>query len=177
MAFWATDRAGDVSVLKIMPDATPEAADHLRALDAVQARLRDRGYPAPRFTVIGQIPGLVFWVQQRLPGSALDRGRGAPDPTALAGLLPELLQLNDAQAGLGTGPRRWPSLLAQTLTAGGSGYCLHATLHQSPPPVTCCQCCAGSATAAATRSRPATTSSTTTSPWPTCYPTAPRSPA
>jgi hypothetical protein len=42
-AFWVTDRAGTVSVLKIMPDAPPEAAGHLRALDAVLARLRDRG--------------------------------------------------------------------------------------------------------------------------------------
>ncbi len=132
MAFWATDRAGDLSVLKIMPDATPEAADHLRALDAVHARLRGRGYPAPRFTAIGQIPGLVFWVQQRLPGSALHRRRGEPDPTALAGMLPELFRLNDAQAGLGTGPRRWPGLLTQTLTTGGSGYCLHTTLQRSP---------------------------------------------
>jgi Ser/Thr protein kinase RdoA (MazF antagonist) len=132
MAFWATDRAGDISVLKIMPDATPEAVGHLRALDAVQARLRDRGYPAPRFAAIGQIPGLVFWVQQRLPGSAVDRGLRAPDPTALTGMLPELFRLNDAQAGLGTGPRRWQGLLAQTLTTGGSGYCLHTTLQQSP---------------------------------------------
>ena len=72
-AFWVRDRAGTVSVLKIMPGAPPEAAGQLRALDAVLARLRDRGYPAPRFRVIGQVPGLVFWVQPRLPGSTLDR--------------------------------------------------------------------------------------------------------
>jgi hypothetical protein len=77
-AFWTRDRAGTVSLLKIMPGATPEAAGHLHALDAVLARLRDRGYPAPRFRGIGYVPGLVFWVQQALPGSALDRGRGEP---------------------------------------------------------------------------------------------------
>jgi hypothetical protein len=70
--FWATDRAGTVSVLKIMPGAAPEAAGHLRALDGVLARLRDRGYPAPRFRAIGHVPGLVFWVQQRMPGAVLD---------------------------------------------------------------------------------------------------------
>jgi Ser/Thr protein kinase RdoA (MazF antagonist) len=132
MAFWATDRAGRVSVLKIMLDGTPEAVGHLRALDAVQARLRERGYPAPPFAAIGQVAGLVYWVQQRLPGSPLDRGEEEPDATTLARLLPELLRLNDAQTGLGTGERSWPGLLAETLTTGGSGYCLHSTLQQSP---------------------------------------------
>jgi hypothetical protein len=73
--FWATDRAGTVSVLKIMPGAAPEAAGHLRAPDAVLARLCDRGYPAPRFRGVGHVPGLVFWVQQRMPGAVLDSGR------------------------------------------------------------------------------------------------------
>jgi hypothetical protein len=68
-AFWVTDRAGTVSVLKIMPGAGPDAVSHLRALGRVAARLRDRGYPAPRLDAAGHAPGLVFWVQQRLPGS------------------------------------------------------------------------------------------------------------
>ena len=131
-AFWVSDRAGAVSVLKIMPSAPPEAVGGLRTLDAVLARLRDRGYPAPRLHAVGHLPGLVYWVQQRLPGSPLDRGPGGPDRAALARLLPELLALNDAQAGLGTGPRRWRSLLTQTLTSGGDGYCLHSTLQASP---------------------------------------------
>jgi Ser/Thr protein kinase RdoA (MazF antagonist) len=126
-AFWVTDRAGAVSVLKIMPDAPPEAAGQLRALDGVLARLGDRGYPAPRLTVIGEVPGLVFWVQPRLPGRVLDdHGR------MVARLLPDLLRLNDAQAGLGTGPPGWRSLITRTLTAGGDGYCLHSTLAASP---------------------------------------------
>jgi Ser/Thr protein kinase RdoA (MazF antagonist) len=126
-AFWVTDRAGAVSVLKIMPDAPPGTAGQLRALDAVLARLGDRGYPAPRLAVIGEVPGLVFWVQSRLPGRVLDdNGR------MVARLLPDLLRLNDAQAGLGTGPRGWRSLITRTLTAGGDGYCLHSTLSASP---------------------------------------------
>lgn len=127
-AFWVRDRSGTVSVLKIMLGAGPEAVSHLRALNSVLARLRERGYPAPRFEAIGHAPGMVFWVQQRLPGSALERTRKRPDGTALARLLPELLTLNDAQAGLGTGPREWPDLLTRTLTTGGDGYCLHSTL-------------------------------------------------
>ena len=148
----ATDRADTVSVLKIMPGAAPEAAGHLRALDAVLARLRDRGYPAPRFRAVGHVPGLVFWVQQRMHGAVLDPGRGEPDRAALARLLPDLLRLNDAQAGLGTGTRGWPGLLTRTLTAGGDGYCLHSTLQPARPPVTCCRYCAkrASSTRAAT---------------------------
>jgi Ser/Thr protein kinase RdoA (MazF antagonist) len=130
--FWVTDRAGTVSVLKILPDAPPGAAGYLRELDAVLARLRDRGYPASRFRVIGQVPGLVFWIQPRLPGAALDRGQREPDHAALARLLPDLFRLNDAQAGLGTGPREWRRLITRTLTSGGDGYCRHSTLQASP---------------------------------------------
>jgi Ser/Thr protein kinase RdoA (MazF antagonist) len=131
-AFWVTDRAGTVSVLKIMAGAGPAAAGHLRALEAVLARLRDRGYPAPRLLAAGHVSGLVFWVRERLPGSALDRGQPAPDRTTVARLLPELLRLNDAQAGLGTGLRGWPDLISRTLSTGGDGYCLHATLRARP---------------------------------------------
>jgi Ser/Thr protein kinase RdoA (MazF antagonist) len=130
--FWVTDRAGTVSVLKVMPGAGAEAAGRLRALDATAARLRDRGYPAPRFLAVGHVAGLVFWIQERLSGSALDRGQPEPDGGMLARLLPELLRLNDAQAGLGTGARGWPDLITRTLTSGGDGYCLHSTLQARP---------------------------------------------
>ena len=126
-AFWVTDRAGTVSVLKIMPDAPPEVAGQLHALNTTLTRLRDRGYPVPRLVVIGQAPGLVFWVQQRMPGRPLE-GRGS----VVARLLPDLLRLNDAQAGLGTGPSAWRSLITRTLTVGGDGYCVHSTLAGSP---------------------------------------------
>lgn len=82
--FWAAGRAGSVSVVKVLPQA-PGVADRLRALPAVVARLRDRGYPAPRIHAIGQIPGLVFWVQERLPGAALDPDR---DPRRWHGCCP-----------------------------------------------------------------------------------------
>jgi Ser/Thr protein kinase RdoA (MazF antagonist) len=131
--FWATDRSGTVSVLKIVPGAGPDAVAQLRDLDALTGRLRDRGYPAPRILAIGQVPGLVFWMQQRLPGSTLDRrGPGARRAAALARLLPELLRLNNAQAGLGAGGPGWRDLIARTLTAGGDGYCVHATLQARP---------------------------------------------
>ena len=103
-AFWVTDHAGRAGLLKIIPGAGPEAAGRLRALDAVPGRLRARGYPAPEFRTIGSVPGLVFWVQQRLPGHVLDPGAGGPPAAAAVGLLPRLLELNDAQESLGAGP-------------------------------------------------------------------------
>jgi Ser/Thr protein kinase RdoA (MazF antagonist) len=128
--FLATGRDGSVSVVKIMPEAGPDMADRLRALGLVVARLRDRGYPAARIHAVGQVPGLVFWVQERLPGTVSEH-EGKPAP--LGRLLPELLRLNDTQAGLGgTGPGSWRDLLVRTLTAGGDGYCVHSTLAARP---------------------------------------------
>jgi hypothetical protein len=126
-AFWATDRTGTVSVLKVDRSGSAQTLSRMRALDSVLARLRDRGYPAPRFHAIGEVPGLVFWLQQRMPGSPLD---GRHERLDMAGLL----RLNDAQAGLGAGIAQhgWPDLIAQTLAQGGDGYCLHATLQSTP---------------------------------------------
>ena len=133
-AFEVTDQAGAPGILKIVPGAGAEAVRHLRALEPTLNRLRERGYPAPRFRTVGSLPGLVFWIQDRLPGAPLDPDdpRQPGNPVALARLMPELIRLNDAQAGLGTGPRTWPALIRETLTSGGHGYCLHATLEADP---------------------------------------------
>jgi len=88
------------------------------------ARLRRRGYPAARLLASGQVAGMTFWLQERLPGTVLDRVPGW--------LLPEVLRLNDAQAGLGDGTCGLPELIAATLTVGGDGYCVHATLEARP---------------------------------------------
>ncbi|SRR5260370_33668429 len=64
-AFWITERAGAVMLLKIRPGPAQDAVDYLRKLDAAAGRLRDRGYPAPRYHVIGQAAGVAFWVQER----------------------------------------------------------------------------------------------------------------
>jgi hypothetical protein len=120
-AFLATGRDGAVSVLKLGPGATGESVARLRAL---VAGLRRRGYPAARVLASGQAAGLTFWLQERLPGTVLGR--------APAWLPPEAIRLNDAQAGLGDGTRRLSELIAATLTAGGDGYCVHATLQARP---------------------------------------------
>lgn len=131
-AFWITDRAGTVSLLKIMPGSSAGLVAQLRALEAMTARLRARDYPAARITAVGSTAGFAFWIQQRLPGRPLDLRPGFPDLARLAALLPELIRLNDAQAGLGTGTGDWPALLTRTLTEGEDGYCVHATLAARP---------------------------------------------
>lgn len=77
-------------------------------------------------------PGWCSGFSSACPAPSWIPGRGEPDRAAPARLLPDLLSLNDAQAGLGTGTRGWPGLLTRTLTTGGDGYCLHSTLQASP---------------------------------------------
>lgn len=129
-AFWITDRSGAVMLLKVI--SGPDATGHLRRVDAVAARLRDRGYPAPRCHFIGQAAGVAFWVQERLPGSPLEGDHGRPARAAVTRMLHDLIRLNDAQAGLGDGRPGWPELITGTLTSGGDGYCVHSTLRHRP---------------------------------------------
>ena len=121
--FLATGRDGTASVLKFGPGAAGESVGRLREL---VARLRRRGYPAARLLASGQVAGMTFWLQERLPGTVLER---VPVP---GWLVPEVLRLNDAQAGLGDGTSRLSDLIAATLTTGGDGYCVHATLQARP---------------------------------------------
>lgn len=151
--YWATDRAGEVLLLKLMHGPVPAGLSYLRALTAVVARLHERGYPAPLVRAVGQAAGLVFWIQERADGTTLVSPAGRPDADRIMAALPELIRLNDAQAGLGTGPgdagtndfspgdaaagdpcpgsparSSWPDLIRQTLTEGGDGYCRPETL-------------------------------------------------
>jgi hypothetical protein len=138
-AFTVTDRSGLVSIVKIMP-GSGESGDGLRRegdgvvreLDAVTRALRGRGYPAARLRESGHGDGIAFWVQELLPGSPFDARERTARLALIARLLPELLRLNDAQASLGTGRVRLADLLRTTLTVGGDGYCVHATLRDDP---------------------------------------------
>jgi hypothetical protein len=177
-AFWITDRSGAVMLLKVISGL--DATGHLRRVDAVAARLRERGYPAPRcrfIGFIGQAAGTTLWVQERLPGSPLEGDHGRPGPAAVTRLLDQLIRLNDAQAGLGDGRPGWPELITSTLTSGGTATASTPPCGTGPIRGTCWPRCAGSASAAARRSRRAATSSTSTSALPTCSATAAPSPA
>ncbi|MGH3164807.1 MAG: phosphotransferase, partial [Trebonia sp.] len=135
-AYWARDRSGEMSIVKVQPvtgpDAeSPDAESQVRRLDATVRRLRERGYPAPRLLDVGCAGGMQFWRQELLPGSTVEMD-GTPDFAAIGRLLPELLRLNDTQAGLGSGAPRLGDLLRTTLAVGGDGYCVHATLRDDP---------------------------------------------
>jgi hypothetical protein len=127
-AFWLHERDGTAWLLKL----TPAPVSDLQALDAMTARLRARGYPAPRLRAAGQVGGTAFWIQERLPGRDLSLAGGDPDCGMLSRLLPVLFRLNDAQAGLGDGSMGWRHLITTTLLEGGDGYCLHSTMAGRP---------------------------------------------
>lgn len=130
--FRATDQAGAVSFVKVVPRG-PDTLSRLRALAVTVTRLRERGYPAPAITAVGELPGLNFWTSERVPGTPLDPASSHADLRTVARFLPQLIALNDAQHGLGAGDaREWPELIARTLTSGGDGYCVHATLSACP---------------------------------------------
>jgi aminoglycoside phosphotransferase (APT) family kinase protein len=96
--------------------------------------LRRRGYPAPEYVGVGESDGAVFTVQRRLPGQILHAGPGRPPPAELfAALLPSLLAAIDLQRDAGDlAQPPWPAWLLDTIENGGDGYCLHATMRQSP---------------------------------------------
>jgi Ser/Thr protein kinase RdoA (MazF antagonist) len=127
--YLATGSTGTRSVLKVSRNAGADAVGQLRALGDVVERLRERGYPAARLQRSGEVDGMAFWLQERLPGAVLEE---RVTDAALVSLLPELLRLIDAQAGLGDGAHRLSELIATTLTVGGEGYCVHATLAARP---------------------------------------------
>jgi hypothetical protein len=138
-AYTATDANGQVSIVKVVP-VSGASGDELRRdgegvvreLDAVTSALRGRGYPAARLRESGAGDGIAYWVQELLPGAPFDALERTARLALIERLLPGLFRLNDAQAGLGTDGLRLASLLRRTMTVGGDGYCVHATLRDDP---------------------------------------------
>jgi hypothetical protein len=131
-AFRASGRDGEIGLVKVLAATGPGAEHRVRELAATVRRLRERGYPAARPLRSGCADGMLFWVQEPLPGATFELGGGKTDLATISRLLPELLRLNDAQAGLGTGTHRLSDLIRTTLAVGGDGYCVHATLEADP---------------------------------------------
>jgi aminoglycoside phosphotransferase (APT) family kinase protein len=123
----------DELVVKLVPGAQ-RAADNQRRLVRLVRDLRERGYPAPEYVGVGESGGIVFTVQRRLPGQTLHRGPGMPPaPEVFAAVLPSLLSAIELQRDAGDLARPpWPAWLLDTIEGGGDGYCLHATMRQSP---------------------------------------------
>ena len=123
----------DRLVVKLVPGGQG-ALDNQRRLVRLVGGLRRRGYPAPEYVGVGESAGTIFTVQRRLPGRPLHRGPGMPPaPELLTALLPGLLAAIELQRDAGDLARPpWPAWLLETIETGGDGYCLHATMRQSP---------------------------------------------
>jgi aminoglycoside phosphotransferase (APT) family kinase protein len=130
---FAVAAGDDELVVKLVPGA-PRAIDNQRRLVRLVRDLRRRGYPAPEYVGVGESGGTIFTVQRRLPGQTLQRGPGMPPaPELFAAVLPSLLTAIELQRGAGDLARPpWPRWLLDTIETGGDGYCLHATMRQSP---------------------------------------------
>jgi Ser/Thr protein kinase RdoA (MazF antagonist) len=126
--------AGDGElVVKLVPGGQ-RAIDNQRRLIRLVGDLRRRGYPAPEYVGVGESGGTVFTVQRRLPGQPLHQGPGMPLASELFGaVLPSLLTAIELQRDAGDlAQPPWPAWLLDTIEAGGDGYCLHATMRQTP---------------------------------------------
>lgn len=123
----------DEFVVKLVPGGQ-RAVDNQRRLVRLVRDLRRRGYPAPEYVGVGESGGVIFTVQRRLPGQTLHRGPGMPPaPELFAAVLPSLLSAIELQRDVGDLARPpWPAWLLDTIETGGDGYCLHATMRQSP---------------------------------------------
>jgi aminoglycoside phosphotransferase (APT) family kinase protein len=112
-------------VLKVVPDVDGALANQGRLVRVVGG-LRARGYPAPVYVAVGRADGVVFTVQERLPGRPLE-------PAALESVLPQVLEAVELQAGAGDlEDPPWPGWLLETIEHGGDGYCLHSTMERHP---------------------------------------------
>jgi aminoglycoside phosphotransferase (APT) family kinase protein len=130
---FAVAAGGEEFVVKLVPAAGQAINNQLRLVRMVRD-LRQRGYPAPEYVGVGESSGTIFTLQRRLPGQPLYRGAGAqPAPGLFAEVLPSLLAAVDLQRDAGDLARPpWPAWLLETIEAGGNGYCLHATMRQTP---------------------------------------------
>jgi aminoglycoside phosphotransferase (APT) family kinase protein len=112
-------------LLKLAPDGPGVGTDHERVVRLVE-RMRERGYPAPGYVAVGRAAGVVFTVQEWLPGSAVE-------PDRLAEVVPQLLDAVELQRDAGDiGDPPWPEEVRRTIEAGGDGYCLHSTMRRDP---------------------------------------------
>ncbi len=85
-------------------------------------RLRQKGYPAPRYYEPVDFDGGVVVFQDAMPGGWRD------DVDHV--LVDDVLCLNDLQAGAKEEAESWTESIARTLTEGANGYCLHEPLRR-----------------------------------------------
>lgn len=118
-AFRVKDHLGQEWVLKWAPGM--RNLDWMQGAKTTTDLLRNQGYPAPCYLLIGKLPEGIYSVQSALPG--------APLHVLPSTLLPRLLELNELQRGRALpGRTDWHQEAVDTVLMGGDGYCLHASL-------------------------------------------------
>jgi hypothetical protein len=107
------------------PDGRRSVLTASRTASAAMAdRARAAGVPTARHELTARVDGIRVVVQERLPG--------APPATMDAGLVRQLLRVNDQLAGvLADAPGPEPAQLY--LTSDGPGFCLHGPLEAHSP--------------------------------------------
>jgi aminoglycoside phosphotransferase (APT) family kinase protein len=123
-AYAVRDGSGRRLVLKWAPD--PARVRGFYDAARVTRALADRGYPAPRYALIGAWPQGAFVLQETLAGISLR--------AVTSDHLPRLLTLNDLQAGMaapaGLPDAGWPAPVVDPVLHGGDGFCLLETMRR-----------------------------------------------
>lgn len=123
-AYAVIDATGRRGVLKCAPQR--DWIERLQAIGAATARLRARGYPAPVYLVIGNLPTTCYTIQEMLPG--------VPCRVVTPDLVIRLVQLNQLQRDQAMpGQRDWPHPIVDTVLYGGDGFCLPEPLRTYSP--------------------------------------------
>lgn len=90
---------------------------------ALVERLRQPGYPIPRFVVADDVGGVTVMLQEFVEGTVSD---GVPDEVVAT-----LLSLNGVQVGAGdSATTDWTNYIVRSLLSGCEGYCVHQPLRE-----------------------------------------------
>lgn len=116
----ATDVRGDDGSRYVLKWWDAEAGPGRRAAALVE-RLRQRGYPIPRFVVADDFGGVTVVLQEYVEGTVTDEVSDEAVGT--------LISLNNLQVGAGDAERvSWTNYIADSLLVGCKGYCVHEPL-------------------------------------------------
>jgi hypothetical protein len=98
-------------------------ADAGRNAARLVERLRQRGYPIPRFVVADDVGGVTVMLQEYVEGTVSDE--------VSDDVVTTLLSLNELQVGAGEGATTdWTTYIVDSLLHGCNGYCVHEPLRE-----------------------------------------------
>ena len=97
--------------------------DSGRTAAVLVERLRERGYPIPRFIVADDLGGVTVMLQEFIAGRVTDEVSDE--------VITTLLSLNELQKGAGTAANAdWTTYMTGSLLNGCDGYCEHKPLRE-----------------------------------------------